>query len=366
MAARPHLGPPADVVHPLRPRARRAHDLLGERGVGRRHLDASAVRHRPRGVEARVVGPEGRVDGAGHPVDHHVGEQLVLGEAPLHLPVAVAPAPELLHDPRGQPRRGVAEPEGEGLRPRALDPLIARLLPLEAREVGEVLLLLGSGIGRRLDVAAEREQVDVDADEPLRISKRQSGGDEAAPVAALRAPALVAQHVGHQRGERVGHLDDPEARLARGVGETVAGQRRRDHRERIGGVAAEARGIGEHGDDLVELPHRARPPVGDQERQRPGAAALLVDEMEVDAGHLRDELAERVEPGLVRAPVVAVLPVGDELLHVGEAGAIGPLLPGSLIRPAHAGQPLAQVGERRLRDVDAKGVRRHQNTGRST
>ncbi len=106
--------------------------------------------------------------------------------------------------------------------------------------------------------------------------------------------------------------------------------------------------------------------MGDQERQRPGAAALLVDEMEVDAGHLRDELAERVEPGLVRAPVVAVLPVGDELLHVGEAGAIGPLLPGSLIRPAHAGQPLAQVGERRLRDVDAKGVRRHQNTGRST
>src|SRR5437660_119111 len=49
--ARGHHGPAPDVVHPLGPRARRPDDLLRERGVAGRDLDALAVRDRPRGVE---------------------------------------------------------------------------------------------------------------------------------------------------------------------------------------------------------------------------------------------------------------------------------------------------------------------------
>src|SRR4030095_15845505 len=64
-------------------------------------------------------------------------------------------------------------------------------------------------------------------------------------------------------------------------------------------------------------------------------------------------------------PVGAVLPVRDEVLHVGEAAAEGPLGAGGLIGPAHAGQPLAQVGEGGVGNLDSEGRGRHQNTGRS-
>ena len=56
---------------------------------------------------ALVVKAHGRRDRLRHPVDHHVGQQLVLREPRLGVAVAVAPGAELLHDPGGQPRRRV-------------------------------------------------------------------------------------------------------------------------------------------------------------------------------------------------------------------------------------------------------------------
>jgi hypothetical protein len=261
--------------------------------------------------------------------------------------------------------RRVAQPEGERLGLGALDPLVARLLAQPPAEIVEVLLLLGRRLRQRLDVAPEREQVHVDRDQPIRISKPQSGSYEPAPVAALGREAAMAEHVGHQGGEGIRDLGDAEARLAGPEGEAVAGQRRRDHREGVRGIAPEAGRVGEHRQDLVELPDRAGPAVREQERQRPGTAPLLVDEVQVDAGHLGRELAEAVEPRLVRAPVVAVLPVRDQVLHVGEARAEGPLGAGGLVGPPHAGQALAQIGERRVGNLDPEGPGLHQNTGLS-
>ena len=57
-------------------------------------------------------------DGAGDPVDHHVREQLVLGEAQLDVTVAVAPGAELVHQP-GRPKiveRVLWDFDYEGLR----------------------------------------------------------------------------------------------------------------------------------------------------------------------------------------------------------------------------------------------------------
>ena len=93
-------------------------------------LDALAVRDGPRRVEARVVGPEGRADRPRDPVQHHVRQQGVLGEASLDVAAAVAPRSEFLHDPGGEPDRRVGEAVGERLGLRALDPLVAGLLPL--------------------------------------------------------------------------------------------------------------------------------------------------------------------------------------------------------------------------------------------
>jgi hypothetical protein len=47
-----------------------------------------------------------RADRGGQPVRRDVGKDLVLGEAPLYVAVAVASCPELLDDPCREPERG--------------------------------------------------------------------------------------------------------------------------------------------------------------------------------------------------------------------------------------------------------------------
>src|SRR5262249_38692713 len=103
MAAGRHHGPALDVVGALGPRAGRQEDLAGERGVAGWYGDALALGQGPRAMEARVIGPERRVDRAGDPVERHVGQERVLAEASLHVAPAVTPRPELLDDPRSQP-----------------------------------------------------------------------------------------------------------------------------------------------------------------------------------------------------------------------------------------------------------------------
>jgi hypothetical protein len=202
VAPRGHDGPAADVVDALGPRARRPHDLLREGGVGRRHLDALAVADRPGRVVARVVGPEGRVDRARDPVERDVGQELVLGKPALDVAAAVAPRPELLDDPGREPGRRVRETEGQRLGLRALDPLVAGLLTEPGPQVVEVGTLLRRGVFRAGEVAAQRQEVDVDACQPLRIGDAEPGGDEAAPVAALGGEAAVAEDGIRRRASR--------------------------------------------------------------------------------------------------------------------------------------------------------------------
>ena len=160
-------------------------------------------------------------------------------------------------------------------------------------------------------------------------------GDEPAPVAALDAEAAVAQHFRHQFRIEVGDVADTEAFLAGLEGKRVAGERRRHHGEVLG----------EQRNELVELEHRARPAVRDQQRHRIGPAARLVDEMQIDAADRGRELAEAVELAFPRAPVEARLPIIGEALHVRQASARGPRLAGRLVRPARAREALAQLGD---------------------
>ena len=53
----------------------------------------------------------------------------------------------------------------------------------------------GVGLCGELAVAPHGEQIEMDADEALGVAMAQHRGDERAPVAALRAEALVAEHV---------------------------------------------------------------------------------------------------------------------------------------------------------------------------
>ena len=146
----------------------------------------------------------------------------------------------------------------------------------------------------------------------------------------------------------------PQPVARRLVAEPVAGHRRAHDVERVGRVAAVARRIAQRLDDVEELDDRARPAVGEHERERAGVRRRRVEHLDAEAvgradvGH-EAQLLEAVQLGLDPAPVVAVGPVGAQLLDVGERDALRPVVDGLPLRPAGAGEPLAQVVEVGLR-----------------
>ena len=184
----------------------------------------------------------------------------------------------------------------------------------------------------------------------------QPGRDERAPVAALRAEPRVAEDAGHQLRHAVRHRLDRKARLAGRERQAAPRQRRCHHGEGIVRIAAEACRIGQAWDDVQELEHRARPAVQEQERHglRPGAGNVQTVQVDPVQRHL--ELREGIEPRLLRTPVEPLGPVADELAQIGEVGAIRPWLARRLVRKARPPQPLAQVGDRRIGDVQPVGL----------
>ncbi len=180
-------------------------------------------------------------------------------------------------------------------------------------------------------------------------------GDEAAPVAALHAEALVAEHVRHQLRIDVGDVLNAEPLLPRLERQRVARQRRRDNREMFG----------EQRDQLVELEHRSGPAVGDQQRHGVGLARRLVDEMQVDAADRHRELPEAVELGFPGAPVEACAPVVGKLLRVRHAGSGRPRLQRRLVGPARAREAVAQVGDVGVGDLEGERLRRHDLSSRN-
>ena len=74
-----------------------------------------------------------------------------------------------------------------------------------------------------------------------------------------------------------------------------------------------------------------------------------VDVLAVDRG---DELRDLVQPGLLGPPVEAVGPVAGQVLQVVQRDAASPVVAGGMLRPAGAGDPVLQVVEVGLGDVD--------------
>jgi len=90
-------------------------------------------------------------------------------------------------------------------------------------------------------------------------------------------------------------------------------------------------------------------PVGDPQ---PHPGRPDVDEVDVDVVDPGREVRQRVQPRLTRAPVVVGLPVPGQLLDRGQLHALGPVPDQLGARPAHHGDPPAQLGQIVLRDLD--------------
>jgi hypothetical protein len=168
----------------------------------------------------------------------------------------------------------------------------------------------------------------------------------------LGGESRIAEHLGHQPREQIGHLDDAQTPLAWLEREREARERRRDDREGVRRVTPEPDRIGEPWDELLELPHRPRPAMDEQERQWVRADAGLMDEVEVDPLQRHQELLEGVELGLLGTPVEAVLPALGQAPHERQVRPVLPPRLRDLVGPTGAGQPLPQIVQHVVWDVE--------------
>ena len=275
--------------------------------------------------------------------------------------VAVAPGAELLHDPGEQPGRRVVERDAERLRLGRLLERVAGLLALELLHGGEIRLVLvgerapgpsgGSAIGM---LRWMRRAV-------LRIERADPRRDLRAPVAALRAVARVAEAV-HQLDERPRDAPHVPAARARGLREAVARAATGATTWNASAALAAVRlRVGQPRDDVEELDDRAGPAVREEQRQRVRVRRARVDEVDRLAVDARAEVLELVEPRLLRAPVVLVAPVLDQLAQVVDRDPVLPARALDLVREAGPRQPAAQVVEDRVVDADLEPLDRRRS-----
>ena len=134
----------------------------------------------------------------------------------------------------------------------------------------------------------------MDADQALGRLAAHRVGDAGAHVAALGHVAGVAE-TAHELGPGPCGPDQVPADLGRLGGEAVAGQGGQHEVEGILGAAAVRGRVGQRADGVDQLDHRAGPAVGHDQRQRVLVRRLDVDEVDVHAVDLGDELRQRVQ-----------------------------------------------------------------------
>jgi hypothetical protein len=149
----------------------------------------------------------------------------------------------------------------------------------------------------------------------------------------------------------------PGAAGARGEGEP--GQRGDHHIEAVPFIGPVGGRVGQQRRQLEQLGERARPAVGEHQRERIRAGAPLVHEMHPLAADVRGELGEGVQVLLLGAPVERRRPVGHQLLVVADVCAGRPAPVGQRVRPSGAGQPRPKIVQELSRDLDRKRLRAH-------
>src|ERR1700730_15255932 len=77
-----------------------------------------------------------------------------------------------------------------------------------------------------------------------------------------------------------------------------------------------------------------------------------MNEVNVEPVEVRLELVELIQPPLLRPPVVPVAPVRNQFLEVGEVRSVVPPYLGNFVGEAGPRQPLLQVGQHGVRDVN--------------
>ena len=205
-------------------------------------------------------------------------------------------------------------------------------------------------------VRPDAGQVHMDADEPLGPLPAEAVGDRCPPVAALRPVAVIAEGR-HEFVPRPGDPFDGPAGARRLVTPAESREGRRHHVKGVGRVAAVGPRVGERPQHPQELDDRARPAVGEHERQCVGRGRADVQEVDAEVVEHGPELRERVD-AVGEAEVVVVGPVRAQISGVGERDALAPVVDGLALGPTGVDEPLAQVGDRCVVDADLERFER--------
>ena len=109
-------------------------------------------------------------------------------------------------------------------------------------------------------------------------------------------------------------------------------------------------------DHPEELDHRARPAVGEHERERIRVARAGVQEVDAEPVDRRAELPDPVQPGLDPAPVVPIGPVRAQRLQFLEGNALRRIR--RRLRPPRRTQPRPKIVQVELgnREVERRDV----------
>ena len=95
------------------------------------------------------------------------------------------------------------------------------------------------------------------------------------------------------------------------------------------------------------------------QRDRGRPLALGPEKMDRHAVDAGAEMIEAVHRRFLGAPVIAVAPTSDEIAQIAALHAVAPILVGKFLRPARAGEPVAEIGELGVGDRDTEALDRH-------
>ena len=204
----------------------------------------------------------------------------------------------------------------------------------------------------------------MDADQAVGCLAAHRVGDAGTHVAALGDVAGVAE-TSHELGPGPCGAAQVPADLHRLAREPVPGQGGQHEMERILGAPTVRGRVGQRADRVEQLDHRARPAVGHDQWQRVLVRRRDVDEVDVYAVDLGDELRQLVQPRLDAPEVVLVQPIAGERLRGGELHTLRPVVDQLLARPACRGDTPTQIANLLLRKLGPEGPDRRRGLGRS-
>src|SRR5258708_4135694 len=104
----------------------------------------------------------------------------------------------------------------------------------------------------------------------------------------------------------------------------------------------------------MEFDDRARPAMGDDQRQRLRMGRTNVEEMNVEPVDFSRELRKAIEQRLAAAPIIRFSPIAADLLDPFQRRALAPVVDQFGFRPSGPAQSRSEIVEHIVADRDAK------------